>query len=81
MYNPLCKYKDIFGVAGDPTRFRVYGIAIRDVVATFVFVCIISYLSKVSFWVILGVSIVAMVFFHRIFCVRTATDKLLFPNS
>jgi len=79
--NGLCKYKDIFGKPGTGVHsIRFMGVAIVDVILTFIGALLISYYTKYSLlWVtiiLFGLGILA----HRLFCVRTTLDKLLFPN-
>jgi hypothetical protein len=51
-----------------------------DVIMTIIGALVISYLSGWNFgWTLLGLFLVG-IFLHRIFCVRTTIDKLLFPN-
>ena len=75
----LCKYKNILGVPGQgPHSYRIFNIAIVDVVLTIILAYIISYIYNISFvkssitFFILGILL------HRLFCVRTTIDKVLF---
>ena len=77
----LCKYKDIFGKAGDTTKPRVLGVRILDIVIMVLFVLAFSYITKNNIWKMFAFFLILMVFFHRIFCVRSATDKLLFSGN
>jgi len=47
---------------------------------TIVAAFVISYLSKYSFFYTLLFLFVLGIILHRLFCVRTTIDKLLFPN-
>jgi len=81
MKNPLCKYKDIFGVPGKGDDYRIYGIRVKDVVILFIESYLISWYFKWSFWyTLLGIFILGIIV-HRLFCVRTTIDRLLFPSS
>jgi len=77
----LCKYKNILG---EPDKgihsYRLFGLAIADVTMTIVAAFIISYFFKYSFLKTSIFLFVLGIFLHRIFCVRTTIDKLLFPN-
>lgn len=77
----LCKYKDIFGAAGDNSYTRFLGVRLQDVVFLFVGVFVFCYFTKNSFWKTLAFTLILMVIFHHLFCVRSATDKLLFPQK
>ena len=78
----LCKYKDALGVPGKGVHsYRLFGVAIADVIMTLVASLIIAYLFKLPF---LYVSIFAFnlgIILHRLFCVRTTVDKILFPET
>ena len=52
----LCKYKDYFGEPGKGVHsYRIFNIAIVDVVMTLIGALIISYLSGIKFiWTALG---------------------------
>ena len=77
----LCKYKDVFGKVGEgPHSYRFFNIAIVDVLVTLLIAYLISYLASVPFlWATLATFILGIIF-HRVFCVRTTVDKLLFPS-
>ena len=75
----LCKYKDMFGKPGTGAHsVRFMGVAIIDVILTLIGSVIISYYTKYS---LLWVTIIMFglgIFAHRLFCVRTTIDKVLF---
>jgi hypothetical protein len=78
----LCKYKHALGVPKKgihSTRFM--GVAIVDVIFTIIAAFFISYLTKYSFIKTLIVLFILGIFLHRMFCVRTTIDKLLFPYA
>ena len=77
----LCKYKDALGVAGDKTRPRLFGVRLQDVVFLIIVVLLFCYFTKNYFWKTLLFTLIVMLIVHRIFCVRTATDKIFFPNE
>lgn len=77
----LCKYKDILGVAGDPNRPRILGVRIQDVIFLFVGVFIFCFFTKNNYLKTFIFTLIIMVIAHRIFCVRSATDKLIFPDE
>jgi hypothetical protein len=78
----LCKYKDLIGKPGTGIHsIRFLNIAIMDVIITFIGCILISYFTKYS---LLWVSIIVFtlgIISHRLFCVRSTIDKLLFPNN
>ena len=76
----LCKYKNALGIPGKGIHsYRFFGMAIADIIMTIVGAFIISYFSKISFIKTLLVLFLLGIILHRIFCVRTTIDKLLFP--
>jgi hypothetical protein len=75
----LCKYKNILGVPGQgPHSYRIFNIAIVDVLLTLILAYIISYIYKISFVKTSITLFILGIILHRIFCVRTTIDKLLF---
>jgi hypothetical protein len=79
MENPLCKYKNIFGEPGTGAhKYRFWGFAIVDVLLTILVAYIFAYFTKWPIWVSLGGFFLLGIFAHRLFCVRTTVDKLLF---
>jgi hypothetical protein len=75
----LCKYKNYFGEPGKGVHsYRIFNIAIVDVMMTLIGALIISYLSGIKFiWSAVGLFLVGILL-HRVFCVKTTLDKLLF---
>lgn len=76
----LCKYKDIFGEVGKGLhKYRLFNLAIVDVLFTILGSYIIyRYKKNYNFFYILFVVFLIGIIVHRIFCVRTTIDKLLF---
>jgi hypothetical protein len=77
----LCKYKNIFGKVGEGIHsYRIFNIAVADVLLTILGAFIIKFfLPKYKFFVILLILFASGIILHRMFCVRTTIDKLLFP--
>jgi len=77
----ICKYKNIFGKPNTGLHhYRIANIAIIDVLATILTAFIISYFSNISFWKTLIILFISGIILHRLFCVRTTIDKLLFSK-
>ena len=76
----LYKYKNIFGKVGTGIHsYRIFNIAIADVLLTIIGAYLIHLFNpKSNFYVILFVLFVLGIILHRIFCVKTTIDKLLF---
>ena len=76
----LCEYKNLFGKVGEGIHsFRIFDIAVVDVLFTVIGAYIIYSLmpSYNFFYILAGLFIIGIVS-HRVFCVRTTIDKLLF---
>jgi len=77
----FCKYKDILG---EPKKglhsYRDFNISVIDVLLTFILAKFVQYyiLNKTEFSIILFFCFIAGIIIHRIFCVTTTIDKLLF---
>ena len=77
----LCEYKNLFGeVARGVHAYRIADIAVVDVIATIVVALLIHYFYPTYRfgYILLGLFLLGIVM-HRLFCVRTKIDKLLFP--
>jgi hypothetical protein len=76
----LCQYKELFGKVGEGAHsYRIFNIAIVDVLATIIVAYIIHKIfPKYKFVNILVILFVLGIITHRIFCVRTTVDKFLF---
>ena len=78
----LCKYKNLFGIPGKGIHsYRVFNIAIVDVIETIIGAAIFSYIFKTPFVYTLVFFFILGIVLHRLFCVRTTIDKLLFPQQ
>lgn len=78
----LCKYKNALGKPHEGIHsFRVLDIAIMDVLMTILVAGFLSLYLKQNFWLVLVMLFLLGIFLHRIFCVRTTVDKILFSDS
>ena len=78
----LCKYKNIFGKPKTGAHsLRIFDIAIIDVVLTILLAYILSIFTKYKFITLLVILFLLGILLHRMFCVRTTIDKLLFSNT
>lgn len=77
----LCQYKNTFGKVGEGVHsLRFMGLAIADVLLTILGSYILSLTFHWDFWITLLLVFILGIILHRIFCVRTTIDKILFPN-
>jgi hypothetical protein len=78
----LCKYKNLIGMPNEGIHsYRVLNLAIIDIIITIIFAILISYFFKISFVFTLISVFIFGIIIHRLFCVRTTIDKLLFPDE
>lgn len=74
-----CQYKDLFGKPKEGIhKYRLFGIAIFDVIVTILVSILIAYIFNLNLWITLITLFLIGIIVHRIFCVRTTIDKLLF---
>ena len=77
----FCKYKDVLGKPNTGLHsHRVFNISVIDVLLTILGAKFIQYymMKDTDFWIILTVLFILGIIIHRIFCVKTTIDKLLF---
>jgi uncharacterized membrane protein len=79
----VCQYKNLFGEVGKGIHsYRIFNIAIVDVLLTIIGAFIIHlFVQQYSFIFILSMLFLLGIILHRIFCVRTTIDKLLFDKN
>ena len=76
--NMFCKYKNSLGIPGKGVHVHYMGIAYNDVIGTIVIAFLIAWLFNLSiFKTIIGFFILGILL-HRLFCVHTTVDKILF---
>ena len=78
----LCKYKDLFGIPGEGIHaFKIFGISVWDTLITIACALIIAWIVEWSYWkTVIGVFLLGIIV-HRLFCVRTTVDKMIFPGK
>jgi uncharacterized membrane protein len=77
----LCKYKDALGVPKTGIHaYRFMGVAIADVIMTLIGAFLISRAFRISFIYTAIALFLLGIFLHRLFCVKTTVDKILFSN-
>ena len=77
----LCKYKDIFGKPNTGLHsLKILDIAMFDVLCVIIIGMLISNTFKMSLlYTIISIFLLGIIL-HRLFCVRTTVDRLLFPK-
>jgi hypothetical protein len=77
----LCKYSNLFGAPNTGAHsYRLFDIAIVDVIATIILGIFIKYyfLKKTNILKIMIFLFILGIISHRVFCVKTKIDSLLF---
>lgn len=78
----LCKYKNLFGIPGKGIHaFKIFGISVWDTLITIVCAIIIAWVAGWPYLKTIAVVFLLGIVVHRLFCVRTAVDKLLFSGK
>ena len=78
----LCKYKNALGIPGKGIHsYRIFNISIADVILTLIASYLISYFFKYSFFYTSIFLFLLGIFLHRLFCVKTTVDKILFNDD
>ena len=73
------QFKDILGKPGQGLHsYRIFNIAIVDVLLTILLAFLISKYFVISIYKTFVVLFLIGIISHRLFCVRTTIDKLLF---
>jgi hypothetical protein len=74
-----CDYKDVFGKPNTGVHsYRLFNIAIVDVIMTIVVGIILSRIFHVNMYASIFCLFIAGIILHRVFCVKTTVDVLLF---
>lgn len=79
----LCQYSDIFGKVGKGVHsFRIFNLAVVDIVLTIIGAYLlhkyINIFKKLELYQVLFGLFILGIILHRIFCVKTTIDKILF---
>ncbi len=75
----FCKYKDLFGKPNTGIhKYRIFDIAIFDVIVVIICSWIIAWFLHIPFWITLAIIFAIGIVIHRLFCVRTGLDQMLF---
>jgi hypothetical protein len=76
----LCAYSNMFGKPNSGLhQYRIYNIAIIDTILVFIVAGLFYYFhKKINYSTYVIILFIMGIFFHRLFCVRTTIDKLIF---
>lgn len=77
----VCKYADIFGKPRESVHsIRLFDLAIVDVLATFL-VALLCYFLGWNLWITFLILIIIGVIAHRLFCVNTKMNTMIFGKT
>ena len=75
----LCEYKDLFGEPGKGIReWRIFNLSIVDFIGAIILGLILSKLFNTSKIGGVFLSFILGLIFHKLFCVETTLNRLLF---
>jgi hypothetical protein len=78
----LCKYRHIFGKEREGIHsIRLFDVAIIDVVLTVLAAFLISLYFKYNVFIVILLLFVLGILLHKIFCVKTKVDNILFGST
>ena len=78
----LCKYSNIFGAPNTGVHsYRIFDIAIVDLGLTIVLAFGLSFYLDTNFILTLIVILILGIIMHKIFCVNTTLNKLIFEKN
>ena len=78
----LCKYKDSLGKPRKGIhKYRIFNIAIVDVLLTLLLAGVISYLFHSNFFIVLIIVFLIGILLHYLFCVKTTIHIFLFGDK
>lgn len=75
----LCKYRNALGEPGKGAHsIRLFNIAVVDLILTILVAAILHWVFKIPFIISVVLMLLFGIIMHRLFCVRTTFDKILF---
>lgn len=76
---PFKEYSTIFGKPNEGIHsYRIFDLAIMDIIFTIIGVFIISIIFKLNFLRTLIITFILGIILHRLFCVNTKINKMIF---
>ena len=77
-----CKYKDIFGKPSEGVHsIRLFNLAVVDIIMVIIGGLFIAHYFNYNKYKVIGILFLIGIISHRIFCVGTTIDKLLFDDD
>jgi len=79
---PFSEYRDIFGKPNTGVHsLRLFNIAVLDVIGTIIIAFVTSVLIQQPLWLTLILWMLVAIWMHRIFCVDTTINKMIFGET
>lgn len=76
---PFAKYSNIFGEPKTGFHsYRIADVAVGDLIGTAAISGLVSYSLNYSFFLVFLISMILAIVFHRLFCVNTTINKIIF---
>jgi hypothetical protein len=76
---PFKEYSTIFGKPNEGIHsYRIFDLAIMDIIFTIIGVFIISIIFKLNFLRTLIITFILGIILHRLFCVNTKINRIIF---
>ena len=76
----LCKYNNSLGKPNEGIHFHVFGIAIVDLFLTIVACYFLAKWRKWNFYMVFFIAVIIAILLHRLFCVNSTINKLIFGS-
>jgi hypothetical protein len=77
-----CPFRNLSEIFGRPNEgvhsYRIFNLAIVDIIMTIIGAFIISKIFKINFILILVILFILGIILHRLFCVNTTINKFIF---
>ncbi len=78
----FCKYKNIFGIPKEGVHsIRLFDFAIVDIIATIIGAYVISKYTQYEFYKVLLVLFILGIILHKLFCVDTKLNSIIFNTN
>lgn len=75
----FCQYKDILGRPNEGFHAaKLFGLARNDLIGTIIIVLLIAYANGFNYITSLFIAFILIVIVHRLFCVNTALNVMIF---
>ena len=78
----FCKYKDMFGKPNEGIhKDRIFGLALWDVVGMIILILVIYSTTSMGIGMISVIVLLLTIALHKLFCVDTALNVMIFGKS